>query len=269
MNNMENTKPIVIAIPSFERAECCFHNTFRLLVQLQNTFPVYIFVTNDAEHTRYKNMIRLMTNFEYKFIVTNTIGLAQKRNFITNYFEDGQWIVQMDDDIEQISRMIDSKSKVALNEFSNFVEKMFKICLEHKTRLWGVYPLANPYFMNEYVWVGRCYVVGAFFGIINDIEIQISNCLQEDKERSLLFVEKYGKIVRCNFVGIQTKYWKNQGGMQSDFQLPKEIRNLANIEMSILELHRRFPNQISKKKNKNNYPDVRIKNQIIIKTKCN
>lgn len=265
---MEGTKFIIIAIPTFERAECCFQNTFRLLIQLQNTFPVYIFVTNDDEHAKYKNLINLITNFEYKFIVTNTIGLAQKRNFITNYFEEGQFIVQMDDDIEQISRMVDRQSKIALTEFTKFVENMFTLCIEHKTRLWGVYPLANPYFMNEYIWMGTCYVVGAFFGIINDREIKISNCLQEDKERSLLFVEKYGKVLRCNFVGIQTKYWKNQGGMQSAFQLSNEIRNLSNIEMSIMDLHNRFPNKISAKKNKNNYPDVRIINKIILKTKC-
>jgi hypothetical protein len=263
----ENSFDIVIAVPSFERADCCYQNTFALLTKVKNIFPVYFFVTNDSEREKYQKKMDAKTLFEYYFVVTNTIGLAQKRNFITHYFEDGQFILQMDDDIQSIVQMIDRTQCTEIDHFCKFVVKMFRVCCAQQTRLWGVYPLANPYFMNEYIWVGRTYIVGAFFGLINDRSVAIENCLQEDKERSLLFAQKHGGVVRCNYVGIQTRYWKNDGGMQSAHQLSDELRNHANIEKSIARLFAQYPAQICAKKTKKNYPDVRIINKIILKSK--
>jgi hypothetical protein len=257
---------IVIAIPTFERSDICL-STLKIINQLTQ-FPIFIFVSNPIEEKIYQNKI---PKYMYQSLITTyTIGLAQKRNFISNFFDEGQFILQIDDDIEELCQMIDRESKKHLTAdyFDTFCLKMFDLCKSHSTKLWGIYPLSNPYFMNDSIWIGKFYIVGAFFGVINDKQIQITNCLQEDKQRSLLFAKKYNHIVRCNFVGIKTKYWKNKGGMQSINQLPDEIRNPLNIFNSIQKLKLEFPDDVVLKQKTNNdkFPDIRLKKKIFLRT---
>lgn len=272
---MSSDDKIVLAIPSLERSETLMKCTLRVLTEI-TSFPIFVFVSNPHEKIKYESIIP--RNLYTEMIVTYTTGLAQKRNFITDFFDEGQMIIQVDDDIEELCFMLEKteKKQMSGDVFDNFCKQMFELCIKYKTKLWGIYPLSNSYFMNDFIWVGKFYVVGAFFGLINDKDVKITNCLQEDKQRSLLFAQKYEKIIRCNFVGIRTKYWKNQGGMQSLNQLPHEIRNDENILDSILKLQEEFPNQtalkkpvdvekIAKNNKKNCLTDVRIKKIIFQK----
>lgn len=265
-----NINEVVIAIPSFERADTLKNCTLRTLENLNTKFQIYIFVSNEQEKNKYDTI--LLKNSFTEIIVTNTSGLANKRNFISDYmktYTDFKYIVQLDDDILDIVERLDEKNCIQMNNFDNFCCEMFLLCQKNQTILWGVYPLTNPYFMNEHIWVGYIYCVGAFFGIIinKDFDIKLTNTLQEDKERTLKVIMEYGKVIRCNYVGIKTNYWTNKGGMQSCNQLSHEIRTTENINQSCENLLKDFAQfcSLKSKKKKHDFDDVLIHKKIFHK----
>ena len=77
-------------------------------------------------------------------------------NFMASYFNEGQKIVYLDDDISRIWRCIskgDSKNKkdnklIELESFDKFVKDAFKMSEKTGFNNWGVYPIDNPYFMK-------------------------------------------------------------------------------------------------------------------------
>lgn len=262
---------IVIAIPSFERAETLKSCTLRTLENLKTTFPIIIFLSNETEREIYEKVL-LKDSFT-KIVVSNTSGLANKRNFISNYFKNQnnsyKYIVQLDDDILDIVERIDEKTCTSISNFDNFCNQMFELCESNETILWGIYPLCNPYFMNENIWIGYFYCVGAFFGLIinENYNIELHNCLQEDKERTLKVIQQYGKVIRCNYIGIKTNYWTNKGGMQSTNQFPHEIRTKDNINNSCSNLINNFSHLCSLKSKKKShiFDDVLIHKKIFTK----
>lgn len=244
-----------IAIPSFERPYILKSCTLSVLETLNTQINITIFLSNEQEKEKYIHVI----SPKYNIVVSNTSGLKDKRNFILNYYPNGTHLIQLDDDISNIVQLTHDNKAIGLSDFDTFCKNMFDITIQHNTKLFGVYPLSNPYFMNPYTWVGLSYCVGAFFGIIVDHDNQITNCLQEDKERSLMYYEKYGSIIRCNWVGIHTKYWTNNGGMQSMNQCDQDKRTIDNIQRSITELKSMYPTLVKDKMKKHNIPDVSIK----------
>lgn len=268
--HMNYTNKVVIAIPSFERSDTLKNCTLRTLENLNTEFPIYIFLSNEQEKVLYEKT--LLKNSYTKIIVSNTSGLANKRNFISEYmknFTKYKYIIQLDDDILNIVERIDEKNTITIKNFDNFCLEMFELCEKNETILWGVYPLNNPYFMNENIWIGYIYCVGAFFGIIVDdkFDIQLSNTLQEDKERTLKVIMSYGKVIRCNYVGIKTNYWTNKGGMQSSNQHAHEIRTTENINQSCEKLLNEFSSlcSLKSKKKKHDFDDVLIHKKIFHK----
>lgn len=291
---------IVIVIPTFERYKNIYHNTLSILRKNKTDFPIYIVVSNETEKQKYMHELSDYKKIDSKLytdiIVSYTSGLSDKRNFITCYFKEGQYIIQMDDDIQEIGVMKTRKQITDLGQssipdisidtfpipilkssmkpitthdqhcssFDYFCRYMFHLSLECRVALWGVYPIFNPYFMNNSIWLGQSYIVGAFFGVINTKNINLSNCLQEDKERSLKFAAKFGGVLRCNYISIKTNYWKNSGGMQSPQQLSGNLRNTENIITSLHLLSSEYPNQVRPKKTKHSseFPDVSIINKI-------
>lgn len=267
---MQYTNEIVIAIPSFERPDTLKNCTLRTLENLDTKFPIYIFLSNEQEKSIYEKT--LLKNSYTKIIVSNTSGLANKRNYISEYMKNSsnyKYVIQLDDDILDIVERVDEKICNTIKNFDEFCFMMFELCKKNQTILWGVYPLNNPYFMNDNIWVGYIYCVGAFFGIVIDdnFNIKLTNTLQEDKERTLKVIMEYGKVIRCNYIGIKTNYWTNKGGMQSFNQLPHEIRTTENINQSCENLLKDFSNlcSLKSKKKKHDFEDVLIHKKIFSK----
>jgi hypothetical protein len=219
-----------IVIPTYDR-----YDRFETLSFLKrNNIPIndiYIFLANEEEKNKYINSF----GNEYNFII-GVIGLNNQRNFITNYFDDGEIIISMDDDIEELHHKNDMPLLDWLNESIDYLKNS-------NYALLSICPSVNPFFFeqrknSESFKIGNYYAIGAFYILKNDKNILLNNdILLEDWERSLLYFKKYGANIRYNDILIKTKYF-GKGGLQ-------KTRTKNNYLMSVNKLLYHYPEYIS------------------------
>jgi len=231
-----------IIIPSYSRDSIICKKTLQVLanaaVPQEN---IYIFVL-ESQKCSYKTEF-IKNNFDRINLISVNIepGLDKMRNYITLYFPEGDYLLHMDDDIDDILKLsideniIDIKKSIRYNlisKISEFIEicnDAFDIIKNNNTALFGIYPVANGYFMKdlpEHTFDLR-FCVGVLWGSINDHSILIDIEEKEDVQRSIMYFMKYKKILRINNITIKTKYYKTKGGMQD-----RCINDLNRIESS-------------------------------------
>lgn len=270
----------VIAIPSYKRSLMLKEKTLTMLKNNNiGQQKIYIFVSSQNQANEYKNII---PKTMYHKIVIGELGLKNQRNFITKYFPNNTNIVQMDDDITDIKQLDFSNSKLSkktkkpnkyyksksIEHLNQFIKHSFIQCRSKNIFLWGVFPVNNPYFMNTNTTTDLRFIVGPFFGIINrkykdrkDLLSTINE--KEDVERSIKYYIKDGAVMRFNYIAIETKYYRNPGGMQSEMKNRKE-----EALKSAKYLNSTYPNYTTLYlKKKSGYPEVKLKDKIKDKIK--
>ena len=122
-----------------------------------------------------------------------------------------------------------------------FIQNAFKRCLKESIYLWGVYPVANSYFMTPTITTKLKFIVGPMFGIINrhsdDLVLTIDE--KENVERTLQYYSKDAGVIRFNNVTISPKYFKTPGGMQSSSVRKGTRKN--NAFTAAHYLHKKYP----------------------------
>jgi hypothetical protein len=251
----------IIAIPSYNRPELIQVKTLALLYKHNiNSKLIYIFVSDREQYDLYKGKI---PSHLYNKLIIGVKGLKNQRNYINNYYPEGYHIVEMDDDIDKIVQLIVRKTtrktirkslqkniktvdKIhkttkPIENLDQFIKDAFKRCVSNGIFLWGVYPLANPYFMTDTITNDLRFIVGPFWGMINrhreDLQLTIDE--KENSERTLQNWVIDGTVLRFNNIGIETKYYKNKGGLQNNSKEPnyrqKEALKSAHY------LHHKYP----------------------------
>ena len=203
----------IIAIPSYNRLTIIQTKTLTFLKN--NNIPnhlIHIFIVEE-DLDAYKT---IPTDL-YGHLIVGVKGLVHQRRFISNYFTEGQHIVSLDDDITNLVFLPDQ-----ILPLSDFFNKAFNICVEEKSYIWGFYPIANLFYMNNNVEYSShlTAICGAAFGFINRpnntnlvLDITAENGNKEDVENTILHWILDKKIIRFNRIGILTKYYNTNGGM--------------------------------------------------------
>ena len=243
LSNKQNK--YIIVIPSYNRPELIQQKTLSLLKKHSiKSSHIVIFVANREQYDLYKSKIPKTL---YHKLVIGVKGLKNQRNYISNYYPEGTHIVQMDDDLEKIVQLNVENGKKTIEPISNldtFIKKAFLLCQTNTIFLWGVYPLANSHFMTNTITTDLRFIVGPMWGMINrhhpDLELTIDE--KENTERTLQYWSMDGKVLRFNNIGIETKYYKNKGGMQNEGKNRKEealksVQYLHNKYPTITKLH--------------------------------
>jgi len=142
-------------------------------------------------------------------------GLVKQRQFFRDQMLPGTEIVFIDDDIEAIK--IKTPTGLAhcadVNTLAHAVFEM--IAAKPDCLLAGVYPMANRDWMTKTVTEANAYVVGALYFCVNDERLKEAEHDElEDWYRCLSEQAAGRPVLRVNWVGIITQYWKNAGGMQ-------------------------------------------------------
>ena len=129
-----------VAIPSYKRHKELGKKTLNTLNQYNIPKDIIdIFVNTPEEYDLYKNEYP-----EYN-IILGKLGLKEIREFIFNYYNEGDKILCMDDDIRGMK--IKNTLKTYKNpgtlitfcmDFDLFIKKGFDLCEEHNTILRGV-----------------------------------------------------------------------------------------------------------------------------------
>jgi hypothetical protein len=254
-NNNKNNN-YIIAIPSYKRPDIIQTHTLAILNKHNiKSSHITIFVANQEESDIYKKDIPPSL---YNNIVIGVLGLKNQRNFISEYYPEGAHIVEMDDDIKTIMQLVVKKQSISsrsgsgssrtskkttntvkpIEDLDAFIRRAFEMCVESNIFLWGVYPLINPHFMTYKVTTDLRFIVGPMWGMINrhrqDLKLTVDE--KENSERTLQFWVADGVVLRFNNVGIETKYYKNQGGMQAEGK-DRKVEALK----SVYYLHKLYP----------------------------
>lgn len=247
--------PYEIAIPSYKRPETLRDKTLAILKAYRiPVAKITVFVADKEQEKIYRETLKPGT---YGKIVVGIVGMGAIRNFISNYYTIGTPIVNIDDDIKGFLEYDADKPRKEkpLKSLLAVIKKGFSECEKAGARLWGVYPVANGFFMKPKVSTDLRYVIGSFWGCINPgvKEIKITLDDKEDYQRSILYYMADGAIVRLNMVAPISSYYKEPGGMQ-------EERTKQRVEKSARWLVKEFPEfAVLNPSKKSGYMEVRLR----------
>jgi hypothetical protein len=204
-----------IVIPSLGRADILCERTLPLLLEFYEIEPSNIFVfVVENEYLEYRNKIDENNKVN---VIVGVKGIAQQRAFISNYFEEGQFILSLDDDIRRISELEGDKL-FDLKSLKDLIKIVKEIFLETESACCGVYPTNNPFFMSQMVTSNLKFLIGAMRFYLNDREIETNTdySLLEDYNKSILYYKKYKTISRLNYITIDHDCnGKLKGGLSS------------------------------------------------------
>ena len=215
-----------IAIPTYKRHETLKKKTLNLLKN-SGIDPdlIDVFVADNSEKELYEKTLEPGT---YSKIIVGQKGMRAIRNFIQNYYPEGQRVVNLDDDVEKIQIMKDEKTILDFSDLDDFFNYAFDVCEKLKVHYWGVYGVNNPYFMDKSIALGLRYLEGSFWGNINvhDKSTYVTLDDKEDFERSLRAYVFDGSVARFDFISFESKFWTEPGGMQFDGErTPERVEN--------------------------------------------
>lgn len=223
-----------IAIPSYRRPDTIKEKTLNYLEKCGIDLSyVDIFVADEKERDDY---LYLGLN-----IVVGVKGIRNQREFIRDYYEEGQKVLSMDDDIEYLCKLNGDKLEAFYN-LKQFVAMAFKLCIKNRTKLWGVTAVNNPFYMKDKVSTNLKFIVGCFYGFINDkdkyLRVSPELKVKEDYELTIKHYKKFGSVVRFDGYSPRTKYYTEKGGLQGD-------RDSVMSEEASLFLLNKYPEYVS------------------------
>lgn len=234
----------VIAIPSYDRIEYLKSKTLKMLQdQNINKNKIYIFVANDIEYKKYKK------EFGNYNIVIGKLGLVNQLNFITDYFDENQKIMVLQDDIDSIwkkkwkktddvtRKQMDEIVGVNLDQFFN---DGFNKLKELKLNFFGINKVSNCFLMGDGYSTDLRLIVGVVYGYINKKKYKnkiIDNDTVQDIETSIIYFKKDGGILRYNDVGFTSKYMINGGIKTLLGSNEKRLEMIKDGNKRIMELY--------------------------------
>lgn len=217
-----NTLPKV-AIPSYMRADIISNLTLKYLYDKNYpTFLIRIFVASDEERFRYAAAI---PRHLYSEIVVGVPGLAAQRNFISNFYPEGEIIMQLDDDVKGLKILYPGIA------FLDLVREGCRAIYEQGAGLWGVMPNDDGRKMQARTTRHLTHILGSFFICRNHRDIVITTTDKEDFERSILYFRRYGSVCRFQGAGVITRYDNMPGGLQT---ADRRQRMKADMEYLVL-----------------------------------
>jgi hypothetical protein len=238
-----NTKKTItrIALPSYRRVDVCENRTVATLERLGiNRKDIDVFVADEEDRILYKKKVRGVN------VILGKKGLAPQRKFYHGYYNSGDSIVNVDDDIFDL-KVVNSAGKLErfCGDIRKVIDYAFHMCRSTGARLWGVSPFANAFYMKRSTSIGLRYICGIFHGTY------AGDCVWGDSDRSLVSsgedfettlrsFTKHGRVIRLDWLCPITKYFA-EGGIQSELGGGKELRRMKHDE-ALQEIAKRHSN---------------------------
>ena len=225
-----------IVIPSYNRLSQLIARTLDFLFRHNiDHSKIYIFV-HPFSFDEYKEV------FDYKYPNINIIeskgGIKNSRNYINHYFNDG-----------------DKRQDKPLENLKEFIEESFSMC----NGIWGVSALTNKFFATMHDKYGLRSIVATFCGYVLDKSIKLTLDLMEDYEKVIKYYLKEKSILKRGWVGIKTKFWTLEGGLQTEYDREKRkmLQNYCSDELATT-----YPNLVFQRTRKNGLKDIRFRRNL-------
>jgi hypothetical protein len=224
-----------IALPTYNRADLLLEKTLGTLHDYHiDPARITVFVASEDQKKIYEDKLPKEL---YAKIVVGVKGLANVRNFITEYYPLGTEILSLDDDISNLMQLNQKGDKlVPLRNLHKLIEDGFKICRKYKYHIWGLSPVKNAFFMKNKVSTNLKFIIGNFYGFINR-RIKVHSDFKDDYELSLENAVRDGGVIRFNNVVATTKLGAKGGNDLTAEQRAKRKEHKDFIEF----LKKKYP----------------------------
>ena len=257
---------IKYCVRSYKRSEEIKNKTLSFLNY--NNIPkkqIYIFV-GEEEIDIYKQEL----GSEYNIINGGSKGTAYCDNKITEYFDQDEKIVLMDDDIKEAYELFMREGKekeknprndkrllpnnLRLLDFQLFIKDGFDLLESYNLTLFGMYPVCNSYFMKKTkpIELDLNFIIGRICGYLNKKDIILNDDCRDDYERTILHFKNVGGILRFNHTVCEADTYIGKGGLA-------EQRTNEKMEQSVNYMLTTYPDIVSRKKCKSKYVEIRLK----------
>jgi len=240
-------------IPSYQRANKFTDLTYKFLkdqdIDLQD---VWLILREDDPQLEMYGMIPV------NHLLTDTKGIGMTHNEITSFFDAGDYLVELDDDLKHI---IDTERKPITN-FKEVCIEMFQQLESKKLSFGGTYSVPNPMFMKackEYTTDLR-YMLGCVRFRINRKDIILETNYAEDMENCILHYIRDGGILKNNYIAPVTKNY-SPGGCDGSG------RNIETEKKDKEHLANKYPDHCTLFQRKNGRWDLRLKHKRPIQLK--
>ena len=240
-----------IVIPSYNRLSQLIVRTLDFLFRHNiDHSKIYIFV-HPFSYDEYVEVLK--PKYPTINIIESKCGIKNSRNYINQYFNEGDKIVEIDDDVEYL---IDLREDKPLENLNEFIEESFSMC---GNGIWGVSALTNKFFATMQDKFGLRSIVATFHGYTLDKSIKLSLDLMEDYEKVIKYYLNDKTILKRGWVGIKTKYWTLSGGLQTEYDREKrlQLQNYCSDELATS-----YPHLVYQRTRKNGLKDIRFKRNI-------
>lgn len=240
----------VIAIPTYNRVKEVTNkslNTLREAGIPKNR--IHLFVANQQQYKLYEENVPKNL---YGKIIIGKKGITNQRIFIASYFPEGQYVISMDDDVEQFE-ILKGEKLVKLTNINEFFNDAYKLMKKEKIYIWGIYPVRNPFFMYKETTTDLRFIIGVTFGFIvrhdKDLKMSIKAETKEDYEQTILYFLKDGGVIRFNNITVKTKF-NAPGGLGTD----RFERNKNAAEYLV----KKYPDIVTRNDRKDGTPEVKL-----------
>ena len=240
----------VVAIPTYNRVNEVVKKSLNTLkLGGVSSQQIYLFVANKQQYALYKELVPKEL---YKEIVIGKKGITNQRIFISSYFKEGQYVVSMDDDVEQYETVKGDKLVKIKNVNKMFLDA-YKLMKSKNLFIWGIYPVRNAFFMKNKVTFDLRFIIGVTFGFITrhdkTLKMSINAESKEDYEQTILYYLKDGGVIRYNNITAKTKFNAPGGLGQDRFE-----RNKKAAEY----LTNKYPDIVSRNDRDDGTPEVKL-----------
>ena len=245
---MSKVKPMRFVIPSYKRCEKLKKKTLTYLdKQGVDNQDVYIFTRVDDEQL--SDYIKLRDNGYNVIVAVDVKGIGKTHNYITEYFDEGEYIIEIDDDMTGL-----------IDNFRVEVD-FLKVCDTMKSKMFelgasygSTYQCDNIMFMSqckEYTYDLR-YCLGClrFRYVRKDIVLETNYA--EDMENCILHYIRDGVILKNNWIAPKTTNYV-QGGCAADG------RNEETEKIDKMILANKYPDHCKLFQRKSGKWDLKLK----------
>lgn len=241
----------VVAIPTYNRVEEVVNKTLKTLNKGNvSKHRIFLFVANKQQYDLYDSGVPREL---YNKIIIGKKGITNQRIFISNYFNEEQYVVSMDDDVEQLE-MLRGDKLVKMHNLDLFFNKAYDLMKKENLFIWGIYPVRNPFFMYNEITTDLRFIIGVTYGFITRHlkELKMSSKIEtkEDYEQSILFYKKDGGVIRFNNITAKTKF-NAPGGLGAD--------RFEKNKFSAEYLVNKYPDIVIRNDRKNGMPEIKLK----------
>jgi hypothetical protein len=256
-----------IAIPSYKRAELLKVATLATLERFSvDPQRVTIFVADEDEEATYR------ATLDPKWrIVVGVPGLLNQRQFYHKHYEPGTRLLNVDDDVYDLR---EPNAADKLEHYAGTIDDIVKIgfdlCEQSGSKLWGINPVNNGYFMKPWSVIGLRYVCGNFYGNYagdpavcgSDRPSTISS--GEDYETAFRSFLLNGSVVRIEYLTPITKYFA-PGGIDAELKANGVADRQTEHDAELRAIISRYPDLASLQIKSGGITNIRVRTKTYAK----